>query len=136
MRHIPRYALTQSTMAVLAQWTAELTSTSDHLRLAVSKTRWKRRRQTRTLREVEGALVGMNHHHQRCMYCEHNEATQLDHFEPRAQAPERTFDWLNLLLACDVCNSNTKRKQHTRGDGIALLDPTADDPAHRLEFLP
>lgn len=37
---------------------------------------------------------------ERCMYCGDNQGTDIDHFEPLARNPLRTFDWLNHLLAC------------------------------------
>jgi len=70
----------------------------------------------------------------RCMYCEDNLATDIDHFQPIALAPERAFDWLNHLLACSYCNSNLKRELFPCDeDGESLLvDPTAQDPADHL----
>ncbi|MFD7640067.1 HNH endonuclease [Kitasatospora sp. NPDC059795] len=76
---------------------------------------------------------------ERCMYCGDNLGTDIDHFEPIAQAPLRTFDWQNHLLACAHCNSNRKRDRFPRdpatGDAL-LIDPCRDDPAdHLLLYL-
>lgn len=136
MKHIPRSALADQTQARLHQWTAELVCEPEGSRPGKAYSAWRQRRGSRILSEVQGTLVHMNQDRERCMYCEHNEAKQIDHFEPRKVAPQRTFDWANLLLACDVCNSNTKRTQHTRADGVVLLDPTADDPSAHLELRP
>ncbi|HEX3965983.1 MAG TPA: HNH endonuclease [Trebonia sp.] len=71
---------------------------------------------------------------EQCMYCGTDFGTDVDHFEPVARNPLRTFDWLNHLLACTSCNSNHKRHQFpTDADGRALLvDPTLEDPFEHM----
>lgn len=72
---------------------------------------------------------------ERCMYCGDNLGTDIDHFEPIARDPLRTFDWQNHLLACAHCNSNRKRDlfpcDPATGDHL-LVDPARDDPADHL----
>ncbi|MFI7308265.1 hypothetical protein [Streptomyces hygroscopicus] len=71
----------------------------------------------------------------RCMYCEDNLGTDIDHFQPIALAPSRAFDWLNHLLACSYCNSNLKRDAYPCDEDTGeplLIDPTAEDPADHL----
>ncbi|MCA9188311.1 MAG: HNH endonuclease signature motif containing protein [Pirellulaceae bacterium] len=58
----------------------------------------------------------------RCVYCLKREMWgqvtgefELDHFEPKSLAPERTLDYFNLVYACRRCNS-------------AKLDQPIDDP--------
>ncbi|WP_055528899.1 hypothetical protein [Streptomyces graminilatus] len=82
-------------------------------------------------------LESMAHGAARCMYCDDSRGTDIDHFQPLAQAPLRTFVWPNHLLACSHCNSNVKRDQYPlSADGSCLLvDPTADDPAEHLFLL-
>jgi hypothetical protein len=64
------------------------------------------------------------------MYCGDNQGTDVDHYEPLAKSPQKTFVWLNHLLACSACNSHHKRDRFPLGkDGTPLLlDPTKDDP--------
>lgn len=76
----------------------------------------------------------------RCMYCEDNEGTDIEHFRPRSRYPEETLRWENLLWACSACNSNCKREQFpVDAAGAALLldptDPTVD-PLDHLELAP
>ena len=73
----------------------------------------------------------------RCMYCGDNQGDAIDHFEPIAQAPLRTFDWHNHFLACSHCNSHQKRDLFPRAaNGTPLLiDPTAEDPYEHLRLL-
>ncbi|MFD1364783.1 HNH endonuclease family protein [Actinoplanes sichuanensis] len=71
---------------------------------------------------------------ERCMYCGDNQGTDIDHHEPMARDPLRTFDWLNHLLACSHCNSHHKRDrfpvdEHGRP---LLIDPSVEDPFDHL----
>lgn len=68
----------------------------------------------------------------RCMYCEDNRGTDIDHHRPRKTHWQHAFSWPNYLWACSHCNSNHKRDQY---DPL-LLDPTADDPAAHLLLIP
>jgi len=74
----------------------------------------------------------------RCMYCEDDRGTDIEHFYPKATYPHRAFAWDNYLLACGHCNSNLKREQFPldAAGQPALLDPTVDDPTAHLAFLP
>lgn len=93
---------------------------------------WNRSRLPR--RGLRDALNRMAPGHQRCMYCGDSEGTSVDHFEPIARNPLRTFDWLNHLLACSHCNSSQKGSRFPVDEaGAALLiDPTVDDPFDHL----
>lgn len=74
---------------------------------------------------------------QRCMFCGDSEGTAVDHFEPMAHTPLRTFDWLNHVLACSKCNSEFKQDRFPLApDGTPLLvDPTRQDPADHLHLV-
>ncbi|MFI1487648.1 HNH endonuclease [Streptomyces sp. NPDC020747] len=90
-------------------------------------------------REIRVLLHLMAPAIQRCMYCLDSQGTDIDHFQPKALAPLRTFDWLNHLLACSFCNSNAKREEYPCDDETGerlLLDPSVDDPADHLTLLP
>jgi hypothetical protein len=69
-----------------------------------------------------------------CMYCGDNQGTDVDHYEPIAHNPLRTFDWLNHVLACSFCNSQAKRDRFpVDDDGKPLLiDPCTEDPFEHL----
>jgi uncharacterized protein (TIGR02646 family) len=88
---------------------------------------------------VRAALEGMCSGHVRCMYCEDSRGTDIDHFEPKANAPERAFQWENYLLACSYCNSNEKRRAFPKAGSTPLLvDPTdpADSPSAHIAYSP
>jgi hypothetical protein len=67
--------------------------------------------------------------HRKCAYCEskplHVTHGDVEHVVPKAVQRELTFEWTNLTLACDVCNTN---KGQTQG----LVDPYNDNPAEHL----
>lgn len=83
---------------------------------------------------VKIALCEMAPGHERCMYCGDNQGTDVDHFEPMRRSPLRTFDWLNHLLACSLCNSHKKRDRFPvdAAGSPMLIDPTTDDPDEHL----
>ncbi|WP_063856950.1 MULTISPECIES: HNH endonuclease [unclassified Kitasatospora] len=97
----------------------------------------------RTAREPKARLRTLLHRMTpgllRCMYCGDNLGTDIDHFEPIARAPLRTFDWHNHLLACAYCNSNQKRDRFPTDPASGtplLIDPATEDPAdHLLLYL-
>lgn len=93
---------------------------------------WNRNRPAR--RGLREALNVMAPGHQRCMYCGDSEGTSVDHFEPIARNPLRTFDWLNHLLACSYCNSNQKGSRFPVDEhgSPLLIDPTVEDPFDHL----
>lgn len=44
-----------------------------------------------------------------CVYCENNEATDIEHIYPKKLYPKKTFIWKNYVLACGKCNSYHKK---------------------------
>jgi uncharacterized protein (TIGR02646 family) len=89
---------------------------------------WKTKRDE-VFSEIRTMLKKMASGRERCMYCEDNEGTDIEHFWPKSTYPEKAFSWSNYLLACSHCNSNHKRTQFPLvGGEPALLDPTSDQP--------
>lgn len=131
---LQRSPLTAPTQALLVRWTTRVQEAGATAQAA--REQWSRARTPRD--RVKQLLESMAHGAARCMYCDDSRGTDIDHFQPLAQAPSRTFVWPNHLLACSHCNSNVKRDQYPLGaDGACLLvDPTADDPAEHLFLLP
>jgi uncharacterized protein (TIGR02646 family) len=99
-----------------------------------AKRRWDQKPDV-AFAEVRSTLREMAPGIERCMYCESNEGTHIEHFWPRRLSPCRTFDWHNLLLACETCNSNYKRDKFPRKNGKPLLiNPVEDDPRKHLQL--
>lgn len=84
--------------------------------------------------DVKSALVAETHG--KCAYCEsklrHIAHGDIEHIVPKSRAPERTFDWINLTLACDLCNEN---KGTHPGNHDDFVDPYVVDPADHLAFV-
>ena len=75
----------------------------------------------------------------KCGYCERlceseqvesNRAPTVDHFKPRSQFPELTYEWTNWVFSCRQCNVDNKQDKWFQ-DGY--VDPCAADPALRPE---
>jgi hypothetical protein len=83
--------------------------------------------------QIKTALIEETHG--KCAYCEsklrHVTFGDVEHVTPKSRVPERTFDWENLTLACDVCN---QRKGSTRTCADSFVDPYAGEPSEHLIF--
>ncbi len=68
---------------------------------------------------------------QRCMYCSGSEASQVEHYRPKAVYPDRTFEWDNLLWVCGTCN---QFKGNRFDEGTPPINPI-DDPVWEHFFI-
>lgn len=135
MIRITRTALPAGLSGYLAALTEQLADTPLDQRATAARGLWRRKStRDRVHQPLGSALRQMAPGLERCMYCGDNQGTDIDHFEPLARNPLRTFDWLNHLLACALCNSHKKRDRFPLdADGQPLLiDPTAEDPFDHL----
>jgi hypothetical protein len=70
--------------------------------------------------------------HRKCAYCEskplHVTFGDIEHVIPKSEDVNLTFEWSNLTLACDVCNTN-------KGTKVGLIDPYGCDPEQEFEFF-
>lgn len=89
--------------------------------------------------QVKAALVRM--FRGKCAYCESKVTGvtygQIEHFYPKGKYVDRVFQWENLLLSCDLCNTVQHKgtKLPLDGDGSPLLiDPTSVVPEAHLLF--
>lgn len=68
---------------------------------------------------------------EKCAYCESNMLHvtygDIEHIVAKSIDPASTFDWANLTLACDVCNTKKNNRE-------GLLDPYAVDPEEHFSF--
>ncbi len=137
MIRLVRIPLPRETEEYLERYGARVEAAAD--RKAVAGDLWSRNTTVRTkvYPRLKDTLGGMAAGHERCMYCGDNQGCAVDHFEPVACNPLRTFDWTNHLLACSLCNSHHKRDRFPRDEadgGALLLDPTCEDPLHHLHL--
>lgn len=72
----------------------------------------------------------------KCAYCEskilHVTYGDVEHIIPKSTKAAVTFEWENLTLACDVCNTN---KGDKFSHGAGFVDPYVHDPATRFNFV-
>jgi 5-methylcytosine-specific restriction endonuclease McrA len=90
---------------------------------------------------VKDELVKM--FHGKCAYCESKITVvtygAIEHFRPKSNYPDLTFEWNNLLLSCDVCNDVSHKATNfpldINGEPL-LIDPTdgVTDPNTHLNF--
>ncbi|WP_221938469.1 HNH endonuclease [Mycobacterium sp. KBS0706] len=71
----------------------------------------------------------------KCAYCEskllHIHHGDVEHFVPKSLDPARTFDWNNLILACEICNqSKSDIDPHIN----FIINPYITDPGDHLIF--
>jgi len=88
-----------------------------------------------------------------CNYCEHNEASDIEHIYPKSFFPEKTFDWENYLLVCKECNSAykldkcyildnndeiifVKRKEEPPYKTLAFINPRVENPERFMILSP
>lgn len=85
-------------------------------------------------KEVKEALVKETHG--KCAYCEsklkHIHHGDVEHIAPKSLKPEKRYDWVNLTLACEICNQNKSNKDP---DVEYIIDPYATEPSEHLTFL-
>jgi uncharacterized protein (TIGR02646 family) len=98
---------------------------------------WKTARRSKLLQTINSILKSMMGRHERCMYCLDSHGTDIDHFWPKSNYPEKMFAWPNLLLCCTECGRFKGTRFPLQKDGAPLLiDPTAEDPWRHLDFDP
>lgn len=77
--------------------------------------------------DIKAALVAETHG--KCAYCEsklrHITYGDIEHIVPKSTDVHKWFEWENLTLACDVCNT---LKSDYVGDHDTFIDPYKVDP--------
>lgn len=74
----------------------------------------------------------------KCAYCEskitHVDHGDIEHVVPKSKVPSLAFEWVNLTLACRICNQR-KGDFHDGGDDHSrLIDPYIDNPSDHFIF--
>jgi len=87
-------------------------------------------------KDIKDTLIEMCVGVEICMYCEQNEATDIEHVFPKKMYPEKAFTWTNYVLACGKCNTHHKSdkfKVFNSKNSTTEVDVT---PARRTYFKP
>jgi hypothetical protein len=56
----------------------------------------------------------------------------VEHIYPKSLAPEKTFEWSNLTLACEICNQNKSNHDPLLEH---IIDPYLAEPSDHLIFV-
>lgn len=147
MRRFDRSDLPSHSQRYFAQWTRQIGQKMSNAEQATESDRlWKQGRRTKAVQDAAAQLVQMNDQLPWCMYRERGESSItikgipsviIDHWEPTNRSPSRTFDWHNLFMACEPCNTRLKGTSFPEdASGPLLLHPVNDDPMLHIEFLP
>lgn len=88
--------------------------------------------------QIKDALKSETSH--KCAYCEskvtHVTYGDIEHIIPKSKVPAKAYEWDNLTLACDVCNTN-KGDEYSDDPANSqdnLIDPYADTPTDHFIF--
>jgi uncharacterized protein (TIGR02646 family) len=134
MRAITRIGLSAANLVSLNALTQQVTADSNPKAKAASLWNNKPDALFNTVRTTLRKMAGGR---ERCMYCEDNEGTDIEHFYPKSAFPDKAFVWENYLLACAYCNSNCKRSKFPMSGGNpALINPLDEDPAIHIRLVP
>ncbi|GAA0983188.1 hypothetical protein GCM10009555_054470 [Acrocarpospora macrocephala] len=137
MIRLTRLGIPDELNSRLAALTQQVADRDDADRLNGARQLWKHSAQRRNVhRPLTDVLRQMAPGMERCMYCGDSQGTAIDHHEPMARNPLRTFDWLNHLLSCTYCNSHEKRDRFPldRNGQPLLIDPSTEDPFDHLQL--
>lgn len=84
------------------------------------KKRYKQDEVSKTLKEMNGGGY--------CYYCEQKigktDYAHIEHYKPKSQFPELSFEWENLHYSCNKCNIKKGTKWN---QDHPILDPCDDD---------
>jgi uncharacterized protein (TIGR02646 family) len=123
----PRPALSNSALIKLDQKTVAIVAsatpadTADTLYTNSRKTKWFENSVVAALR----LLAGLG---ERCMFCGGSEASQVDHFKPKANYPRDAMVWENFVWICGFCNQHKGNDFPLDATGATiLLNPLDDD---------
>lgn len=130
MRYIPPdHQLPGPLLAALDTEREQLAGEGDYAaQVAAARRRWNNARQ-RVATPIREALRESVGDAWPCCYCEDSVGSQVEHIRPSSLYPEQTFVWLNLLLACGLCNP-------IKNDGFAVIVDGTVVPVARRQHDP
>lgn len=120
-----RPGLPKKTRDKLASQKASLLASQDPA--AICEERFDSARARKWFNPIRGALRDMAGESRSCMFCDHNEPTDVEHFRPKTEYPRHTFSWGNMLWVCTTCNRLKGANFPPRNcAGAPIVDPTLE----------
>lgn len=84
-------------------------------------------------KKIKEALIAETHG--KCVYCEskllHIHHGDVEHIFPKSIYANKTFEWSNLTLACEICNQN---KSNSDPNLTLIVNPYNEDPKEHIAF--
>jgi hypothetical protein len=77
-------------------------------------------------KDIKEALIDMCAGIEICVYCEQNEASDIEHIFPKKLYPEKAFIWDNYVLACSKCNT------HHKSDKFSIFSPAGSPNTKKI----
>ena len=90
--------------------------------------RFANARGSKWFREITRSLADLSGAGQRCMFCSGSEASDVEHFFPKAVFPDQAMAWENFLWSCTICNRHKGNRfpPHTEPGG-QIINPVDED---------
>lgn len=128
MRRIhARPDLPDAASARLAEKTAQILQGGD------AKSIYSNSRSTEWFKPIVMVLAEMAGPGGNCMFCSHNESSNVEHYRPKARFPALAMVWENYLWVCNICNlAKSDRFPPDTEPGGRILNPVDDNPWDHL----
>jgi uncharacterized protein (TIGR02646 family) len=89
---------------------------------------YKNARKAKWFKPIVENLETLSGEGQRCMLCSGSEASQVEHFRPKAVFPLEAMAWKNFLWACGICNLNKGDRFPPQTEpGERIINPLEED---------
>jgi uncharacterized protein (TIGR02646 family) len=141
---LPTKDLAPELQALLDTRQARIDGTPDYAAQVDAAKRMRESRPRDRFKSIRDLLTEMCSGEDRCMYCEDSAGDEIEHHRPKSVYPDRTFAWMNLLLACGRCNGSkrarfgvlsTQRRQFVEVARPRGAPPSPPDPARTSMLL-
>lgn len=127
MRRLPpRPPLPARTIRMLAAKAELIAREQDHQ--SAAERIYRSSREAKWFASLTKALCEMCGPGSRCMFCNGNEASNVEHFRPKSIFPLEAMAWENFLWVCSICNQwKGNRFPPDTEPGPSLINPTVED---------
>ena len=126
-RLAPRKKLAAKLLKALAQETKHILAHANPKEEAAR--RYKNARKTMWFAPVVTKLKKLSGPGQRCMFCSGSEASDVEHYRPKAVYPSLAMTWENYIWSCAPCNrSKLDKFPPDTEPGGQFVNPLDEDP--------
>ena len=118
--------MTRVLIVVVGCWLLAITAHADPK--AEAARRYGNARKAKWFKPVVKELEELSGPGQRCMFCSGSEASDVEHYRPKAVFPALAMTWLNYLWSCTPCNrSKWNRFPPDTEPGGRFVNPLDDN---------